>query len=278
MSEGLGAITVDPQGATVTVDVLFNGTRTTAYSSAAGTETRSLPLEISAATEFYVPRRASYTVVVESEGVEVLRESVGVSAQPAHDPTVSVRSSDVSLAEAQGGAFGGGGGGGSTLTPKVFPVGGGGAALAHYTISEPVNVDSGVATWLTIDTVVDAQPWAEIVDGYLYFLEWGLYLVNFAVKFTDDTYAGTYRSTIVDLETDNSFSIWQGGGPVTAAPGALPVTNFGWLNNWPMVWVPPSDGPVYAYTGWQVAHDAGTPLTLDPAGVLIEIRQLAVFS
>lgn len=131
MTTERGSITIDPEGATVVVDLVHLGTRPTVYADSTGGTTLSLPLELSAPTELWLPRRSNYgrtayTVVVTLNDVEVLRQDVGITAQPSHDPHVRLSLDEFTTGEAAAALAGGGGGGGvspETVYEALLPIG-----------------------------------------------------------------------------------------------------------------------------------------------------------
>ncbi len=125
-----GSIKVDPQGATVVVDIHEGEERPTMYASSDGTNEVEFPFELSAPTLFWTERPApryrarEFVVEVSLNDVTILVQTKHVGYQVASDPTVTVTLEALSLGEYQDTAGSPGGGApsgpGDALTSLPF--------------------------------------------------------------------------------------------------------------------------------------------------------------
>lgn len=99
------SITVNPDGATVMVDITKDGQGATVYAASSGGSPLSLPYGVSSVTPFYVERPPGlwasdlYVVSASLNGTEFHSETVRVTFESAYDPTVKIQLSEFSMGE-----------------------------------------------------------------------------------------------------------------------------------------------------------------------------------
>ena len=130
----LAPIIIDPQGATVEIDIANQAEeRPVTYTSANATTEVELPATLSTVTSLFVPRGATYTVTVSLNGEELNRTDVLVTSGRLAAPKIVVELEDVDLGAAV--AALGGGGGGSSITGDAYDNGVLSGEAATVTIS-----------------------------------------------------------------------------------------------------------------------------------------------
>lgn len=84
------SVTVDPDGATITVDIVLSrtGARASAYTTAAAGSSISLPATVSTPTVFFLAQGHDYDVISTIGGTEIDRTTVGVGDRAVNPPVV----------------------------------------------------------------------------------------------------------------------------------------------------------------------------------------------